>query len=84
MEVYPRFLLEQSAVLEGHDGAAAEVRGRTGSDGVGAAGFRVPVLDVCRKYGVSEQTFYRWRKKYGGLEAGELRRLNSSRTKTGS
>ena len=35
----------------------------------------VPVLDVCRKYGVSEQTFYRWRKKYGGLEAGELRRL---------
>jgi putative transposase len=35
----------------------------------------VPVLDVCRKYGVSEQTFYRWRKKYGGLETGELRRL---------
>lgn len=35
----------------------------------------VPVLDVCRKYGVSEQTFYRWRKKYGGIEAGELRRL---------
>lgn len=35
----------------------------------------VPVLDVCRKYGGSEQTFYRWRKKYGGLEAGELRRL---------
>jgi putative transposase len=35
----------------------------------------VGVLDVCRKYGVSEQTFYRWRKKYGGLEAGELRRL---------
>ncbi len=34
-----------------------------------------PVLDMCRKYGVSEQTFYRWRKKYGGLEAGELRRL---------
>jgi putative transposase len=35
----------------------------------------VPVLDLCRKYGISEQTFYRWRKKYGGLEAGELRRL---------
>lgn len=35
----------------------------------------VAVLDVCRKYGVSEQTFYRWRKKYGGLETGELRRL---------
>jgi len=35
----------------------------------------VPVLDLCRKYGVSEQSFYRWRQKYGGLEAGELRRL---------
>jgi len=39
------------------------------------AELKVPVLDLCRKYGVSEQTFYRWRKKYGGLEAGELRRL---------
>jgi putative transposase len=35
----------------------------------------VAMLDVCRKYGVSEQTFYGWRKRYGGLEAGELRRL---------
>jgi putative transposase len=35
----------------------------------------VPVPDVCRKYGVSEHTFCRWRKKYGGLESGELRRL---------
>jgi putative transposase len=35
----------------------------------------IAVLDVCRKYGVSEQTLYRWRKKYGGLEAGESRRL---------
>lgn len=26
-----------------------------------------PVLEVCRKMGVSEQTFYRWRKEYGGL-----------------
>jgi len=24
-------------------------------------------IDVCRKMGVSEQTFYRWKKKYGGM-----------------
>ncbi len=33
------------------------------------------IADVCRKYGVSEQTVYRWRSKYGGLETSELQRL---------
>jgi putative transposase len=34
-----------------------------------------PVLEVIRKMGISEQTFYRWKKKYGGLGMSELRRL---------
>ena len=34
-----------------------------------------PVAEVCRKLGVSEQTFYRWKKKYGGMGVAELRRL---------
>ena len=33
------------------------------------------VAEVCRKMGISEQTFYRWKKKYGGLGVSELRRL---------
>ena len=33
------------------------------------------VLDLCREHGISEQTFYRWRKKYGGLQVSEARRL---------
>lgn len=33
------------------------------------------VAEVCRKYGVAEQTIYRWRSKYAGLEASELQRL---------
>ena len=33
------------------------------------------VDDVCRKAGVSQQTYYRWRKKYGGLMPSEVRRL---------
>ena len=32
----------------------------------------VPLKELCRKYGVSEQTFYRWRAKYGGLAPSEL------------
>ena len=33
------------------------------------------VEDVCRKAGVSQQTYYRWRKKYAGLMQSEVRRL---------
>jgi len=34
-----------------------------------------PVAEVIRRMGVSEQTFYRWKKVYGGLGVGELRRV---------
>jgi len=33
------------------------------------------VEEVCRKMGISDATFYNWRKKYGGLGPSELRRL---------
>lgn len=33
------------------------------------------VDEVCRKMGISEATFYNWKKKYGGLGMSELRRL---------
>ena len=34
-----------------------------------------PVAEVIRRMGISEQTFYRWKKVYGGLGVGEMRRL---------
>lgn len=34
-----------------------------------------PVAEVIRRMGVSEQTFYRWKKVYGRLGVGELRRV---------
>jgi putative transposase len=34
-----------------------------------------PVAEVCRKLGISEQTFYRWKKQYAGMGVAELRRL---------
>jgi putative transposase len=35
----------------------------------------VTVAEVCRKMGISEATFYNWKKKYGGLGVSELRKL---------
>lgn len=33
------------------------------------------VVDTCRKYAIAEQTYYRWKKKYGGMDLNEARRL---------
>ena len=35
------------------------------------------VADLCRKYGVSDATFYKWRSKYGGMEVSEAKRLKA-------
>ena len=33
------------------------------------------VTEICRKLGIAEQTFYRWKRKYAGMGIAELRRL---------
>ena len=34
-------------------------------------------VEVCRRHGVSEATFYKWKAKYGGLEVSDARRLKA-------
>lgn len=41
---------------------------KQGADGV-------PVADICRKAGISEATYFNWKKKYDGLLPTEMRRL---------
>lgn len=38
-----------------------------------------PVTEIVRKLGISEQTYYTWKKKYGGLGVSELRELKGIR-----
>jgi putative transposase len=38
-----------------------------------------PVADISRKLGIAEQTFYRWKKQYAGLEPEEVRELKQLR-----
>jgi putative transposase len=33
------------------------------------------VKDVCRKHGISSPTYYKWKSKYGGMEASDIKRL---------
>ena len=33
------------------------------------------VKDVCRELGISDQTYYNWKSKYGGMEASDIRRM---------
>ena len=33
------------------------------------------VEDICRRYGVGKSTYYKWKSKYGGLEASQVKRL---------
>ncbi len=35
----------------------------------------ITVQDVCRKHGISPATYYKWKSKYGGLSASELKRI---------
>ena len=39
--------------------------------------------DVCRKHGVSQQTFYRWKAKYGGMTTSDAQKLRRWKTRTG-
>ncbi len=45
-------------------------------DAAGARG-GAKTAELCRKHGISEQTFYRWKAKYGGLEVSDAQRLKA-------
>lgn len=37
----------------------------------------VQIRDLCRRHNITEQTFFRWRNKYGGMEVSDAQRLKS-------
>ena len=40
------------------------------------------MLDLCRKHGISDATFYNWKAKYAGMTVAELRRLKALEAET--
>jgi putative transposase len=43
----------------------------------------IPVAEVIRKAGISEQTFYRWKKQYVGLESDQVREMKQLQEENG-
>lgn len=37
----------------------------------------IPAKELCRKHGIANSTFYKWREKYSGMEASDVRRLKA-------
>jgi putative transposase len=37
----------------------------------------IGISELCRKYGVTYQTVYRWRSKYGGMQVGDVRKMKT-------
>lgn len=46
----------------------------------GADSGTTTVRELCRKHGISDGTYYKWKSKYGGLDASDLKRLRELET----
>lgn len=75
-----RSKLEGRSLLSAPSGARrsdeeVQVHGRAIAYALRLAEGGTPVADVCRQIGISDATFYTWKKKYAGLGGSELRKL---------
>jgi len=43
----------------------------------------IKTADICRKHGISDATFYKWKAKYGGLDVSDAKRLRSLEDENG-
>lgn len=41
------------------------------------------VQDICRQYGISDATYYKWKSKYGGMEASDIKRMREIEAENG-
>src|SRR5215469_17426048 len=71
----------ESGPAKGTEDEAIEVHGRADHRCAARAGMKT--ADICRKHGISEATFYKWKARYGGLEVSEAKRLRTLEDENG-
>jgi putative transposase len=63
--------------LKETDDEAQPVQRRTDHRDIEGAPGGLSAQDLCRKHGISDATFYKWRSKYGGMDISDARRLKA-------
>ena len=43
----------------------------------------IPIVELCRKYGISDATYYNWKAKYGGMTVSDAKKLKSLEDENG-
>jgi putative transposase len=67
--------LSESPCIQGDGREKEQVYRSTDNRCVARAGAGGTTGEVCRRHGISPQTFYRWKAKYGGLEVSDAQKL---------
>jgi len=83
-----RFWLDFSALISRLEEGAKAMKASKFSDAQKAFILKqgddgVPIAEICRKAGISQATFFNWRKKYAGLLPDEMRRLKALEDENG-
>ena len=65
------------ALWGGPDDEAQAIYGRADYWDFERARVGCETADLCRKHGISDATFYKWKSKYGGMEVAEAKRLKA-------
>jgi transposase-like protein len=60
------------------DDAYWQVHGRADHQNPEGTRCRDVASDLCRKHGISDATFYKWRSRYGGMEISDARKLKAT------
>jgi putative transposase len=74
-EIALTYFLDPPRKYAREDDAEEQVHGRADRRHPARTGGRCAAADLARRYGISDQTLYNWKKKYGGLDVSDAKRL---------
>ncbi|CAO4164905.1 Transposase IS3/IS911 family protein [Methylorubrum aminovorans] len=74
---WPALVLKLGSVVEETDDEEEPVQRTTDIGILKEQRAGLPVAEICRRHGISDETFYTWRSRFGGMEVSDAGRLKS-------